>query len=55
MCVIHYVLYVALLWIDWVCLQDDVHEIERGPCLALYSPGGRVTSWFEERLLVVCV
>jgi hypothetical protein len=25
---------------------------ERGPCLALYNPGGRVTSQFEERELV---
>jgi hypothetical protein len=25
---------------------------ERGPCLALYSLGGRVTSWFRERVLV---
>jgi hypothetical protein len=25
---------------------------ERGPCLALYSLGGRVTSRFEERVLV---
>jgi hypothetical protein len=25
---------------------------ERGPYLALYSSGGRVTSWFEERVLV---
>jgi hypothetical protein len=25
---------------------------ERGPCLALYSPGGRVTSRFGERVLV---
>jgi hypothetical protein len=26
--------------------------IEKGPCLALYSPRGRVTSRFEERVLV---
>jgi hypothetical protein len=26
-----------------------------GPCLALYSPGGRVTSRFRERVLVVYV
>jgi hypothetical protein len=25
---------------------------EKGPCLALYSPGGRVTSRFGERVLV---
>jgi hypothetical protein len=25
---------------------------DKGPCLALYSPGGRVTSRFEERVLV---
>jgi hypothetical protein len=35
-----------------MCLQDDAYERERGPCLALYSPGGRVTSRFEERVLV---
>jgi hypothetical protein len=34
-----------------MCLQDDAYERE-GPCLALYSPGGRVTSRFEERVLV---
>jgi hypothetical protein len=27
-----------------------VYERERGPFLVLYSPGGRVTSWFEERV-----
>jgi hypothetical protein len=35
-----------------MCLQDDAYERERGPYLALYSPGGRVTSRFEERVLV---
>jgi hypothetical protein len=33
-------------------LQDDAYEREKGPCLALYSSGGRVTSRFEERVLV---
>jgi hypothetical protein len=28
---------------------------EKGPCLALYSPGGRVTGRFRERVLVVYV
>jgi hypothetical protein len=28
---------------------------EKGPCLALYSPVGRVTGWFRERVLVVYV
>jgi hypothetical protein len=51
-CVIPYLLYAAQLWIDWVCLQDDAYIRERGPCLALYSPGGRVASRFEERVLV---
>jgi hypothetical protein len=54
-CVIPYILYAAWLWIDWVRLQDDAilsREKERGPCLALYSPGGRVTSGFRERILV---
>jgi hypothetical protein len=36
-------------------LQDDADERERGPCLALYSPVGRVTSRFEERVLVMYV
>jgi hypothetical protein len=53
--VIPYVRYAALLWIDWVCLQDDAYERDRGPCLALYSPGGRVTSRFGERVLIVYV
>jgi hypothetical protein len=29
-----------------MCLQDDAYERGKGPCLALYSPGGRVTSRF---------
>jgi hypothetical protein len=33
-------------------LKDDAYERERGPCVALYSPGGRVTSRFEERVVV---
>jgi hypothetical protein len=33
-------------------LQDDAYIRERGPCLALYSPEGRVTSRFGERVLV---
>jgi hypothetical protein len=33
-----------------MCLQDDAYERENGPCLALRSPGGRVTSRFEERV-----
>jgi hypothetical protein len=28
---------------------------EKGPCLALYSPGGRVTGRFKERVIVVYV
>jgi hypothetical protein len=35
-----------------MCLQYDAYMREKGPCLALYSPGGRVTSRFEERVLV---
>jgi hypothetical protein len=31
-----------------MCLQDDAYERDRGPCLTLYSPGGRVTSRFKE-------
>jgi hypothetical protein len=36
-----------------MCLQDDAYERDRGPFLALYSPRGKVTSRFEERVLVV--
>jgi hypothetical protein len=35
-----------------MCVQNDEYERDRGPCLALYSPGGRVTSRIEERVLV---
>jgi hypothetical protein len=35
-----------------MCLQDDAYERDRGPCHALHSPGGKVTSRFEERVLV---
>jgi hypothetical protein len=38
-----------------MCLQDDVDDRERGPYIALYSPGGWVTSLFEERVLDVYV
>jgi hypothetical protein len=38
-----------------MCLQDDAYERGKGPFLALYSPGGRVTSRFGERVLVVYV
>jgi hypothetical protein len=38
-----------------MCLQDDAYERDRGPCLALYSPIGRVTGRFEERVLVVYI
>jgi hypothetical protein len=30
-------------------LQDDAYERDRGPCLTLYSSGGRVIIRFEER------
>jgi hypothetical protein len=36
-----------------VCLQDDADDERMGPCLALYTPGGKVTSQFEGRVLVV--
>jgi hypothetical protein len=35
-----------------MCLQDDAYERDRGSCLALYSPGGKVTNRLEERVLV---
>jgi hypothetical protein len=37
------------------CDYKMMHMREKGPYLALYSPGGRVTSRFRERVLVVCV
>jgi hypothetical protein len=38
-----------------MCLQDEAYERDRGPCLTLYSPRDKVTSQFEERVLVVYV
>jgi hypothetical protein len=38
-----------------MCLQDDAYMRDRGPCLALYSPGGMVTSRYGERVLVMYV
>jgi hypothetical protein len=35
-------------------MRNLVRE-ERGPCLALYSPGGRVIGRFRERVLVVYI
>jgi hypothetical protein len=34
------------------CVYKMMRMREKGPCLALYSQGGRVTSRFEKRLLV---
>jgi hypothetical protein len=45
----------GLIRCDYNLMQSDAYELddlERGPCLALYSPGGRVTSRFMERVLV---
>jgi hypothetical protein len=45
----------GLIGCDYKMMQSDAYErddLERGPCLALYSPGGRVTSRFRERVLV---
>jgi hypothetical protein len=39
---------------DYKMMQSDAYErddLERGPYLALYSPGDRVTSRFRERVL----
>jgi hypothetical protein len=38
-----------------VCLQEYAYERGKGPCLALYSPVGRVTSRSGERVLVMYV
>jgi hypothetical protein len=38
-----------------VCDYKMMRMRERGPCLALYSPGRKVTSRFRERVLVVYV
>jgi hypothetical protein len=45
----------GLIGYDYKMMQSDAYEqddLERGPCLALYSPGGRVTSRFRERVVV---
>jgi hypothetical protein len=45
----------GLIGYDYKMMQSYAvrwDEGERGPCLALYSPGGRVTSRFRERVLV---
>jgi hypothetical protein len=45
----------GLIGCDYKMMQSDVYErdeIERGPCLALYSLRGGVTSRFRERVLV---
>jgi hypothetical protein len=45
----------GLIGCDYKMMQSDAYErddLEGGPCLALYSPRGRVTSWFRERVLV---
>jgi hypothetical protein len=45
----------GLIGCDYKMVQSDAYErdeIERGPSLALYSSGGRVTSRFRERVLV---
>jgi hypothetical protein len=34
------------------CVYKMMRMRERGPCLTLYSLGGRVTIRFEERVLV---
>jgi hypothetical protein len=44
----------GLIGCDYKTMQSGAYERdgpERGPCLALYSPGGRVTSRFRERVL----
>jgi hypothetical protein len=41
----------GLIGCDYKMMQSDAYErddLEKGPCLALYSPGGRVTSRFRE-------
>jgi hypothetical protein len=43
----------GLIGCDYKMMQSDAyerHDLERGPCLALYSPGG-ITSRFRERVL----
>jgi hypothetical protein len=37
------------------CVYKMMRMRERCPCLALYSPGGRVTSRFEEITSQVCL
>jgi hypothetical protein len=48
----------GLIGCDYKIMQSGAYErddLERGPCLALYSPGGRVTSRFRESVLVECI
>jgi hypothetical protein len=45
----------GLIGYDYKMMQSyavRLDDEERGPCLALYSPRGRVTSRFRERVLV---
>jgi hypothetical protein len=44
----------GLIGCDYKMMRNLVRE-GRGPCLALYSPGGRVTDRFRERVLVMYV
>jgi hypothetical protein len=44
-----------LIGCDYKMMQSGAYElddIERGPCLTLYSSEGRVTSRFRKRVLV---
>jgi hypothetical protein len=45
----------GLIGCDYKVMRNLMHLSGEGPCLTLYSPGGRVTSRFSERVLVVYV
>jgi hypothetical protein len=44
-----------LIGCDYKMMHNLMHMRGEGPCLALYSPGGRVTGRFRVRVLVVYV
>jgi hypothetical protein len=45
----------GLIRCEYMMMQSGAYErddLEKGPCLALYSPEGRVSSRFRKRVLV---
>jgi hypothetical protein len=52
-CVIPYVLYVAQLWIDWGCLQDDAYREIGVPASPYIVREAGLQVGLRERVLVV--